>query len=92
MQAAADVANMFLDIPDGFTAPATAAKQRQIVAVPLGMIARDQAQERRLSCAVGAGDLPVFVRIHGPGELIKNRAIVIRHDAIAQLNTRLVAV
>ncbi len=39
MQAAAHIADMFFDIPDGFAAAATAAKQRQIVAVTLRVIA-----------------------------------------------------
>ncbi len=45
MQAAADVADMAFDIPDGFPAAASAAKQRQIVAVALRMIAGDQAEQ-----------------------------------------------
>ena len=44
VQAAADVTNMFFDIPDGFTAAAAAAKQGQIVTVSLGMIAGDQTE------------------------------------------------
>ena len=46
MQAAADIADMLFDIPDGFTASATAAKQGQIVTVALRMIAGDEAQQR----------------------------------------------
>ncbi len=43
MQAAADVADMALDLPDGF-ATCAAAEQRQIVAVALRMIAGDQTE------------------------------------------------
>lgn len=59
MQAAADVADMLFNIPDGLTAAAPAAKEREIVAVALRMIAGDQAQQRRFTGAVGTDDLPV---------------------------------
>lgn len=60
MQAAADVADMLFDVPDGLAAAATAAKEREIVAVALRMIASDKAQQRGFTGAVGADDLPVF--------------------------------
>lgn len=60
MQAAADVADMLFNIPDGLTAAAPAAKEREIVAVALRMIPGDQAQQRRFTGAVGTDDLPVF--------------------------------
>ncbi len=66
MQAAADVADMLFNIPDGLTAAALAAKEREIVAVALRMIPGDQAQQRRFTGAVGTDDLPVFAWIHGP--------------------------
>jgi len=44
MQAAADVTDMTLDIPDGFSTAATTAKQRQVITVPLCMIAGDQTE------------------------------------------------
>ncbi len=66
MQAAADVADMLFNIPDGLTAAAPAAKEREIVAVALRMIPGDQAQQRRFTGAVGTDDLPVFAWIHGP--------------------------
>lgn len=66
MQAAADVADMLFNIPDGLTAAAPAAKEREIVAVALRMIPGDQAQQRRFTGAVGTDDLLVFARIHGP--------------------------
>lgn len=53
MQAAADVADMLFNIPDGLTAAAPAAKEREIVAVALRMIPGDQAQQRRFTGAVG---------------------------------------
>lgn len=66
MQAAADVADMLFNIPDGLTAAAPAAKEREIVAVALRMIPGDQAQQRRFTGAVGTDDLPVLAWIHGP--------------------------
>ena len=66
MQAAADVADMLFNIPDGLTAAAPAAKEREIVAVALRMIPGDQAQQRRFTGSVGTDDLLVFARIHGP--------------------------
>ena len=41
MQTAADVADVFFDIPDSFTAATATAKQGQVVAVALGVIAGD---------------------------------------------------
>jgi hypothetical protein len=41
MQAAADITNVFFDIPDSFTAAPASAKQGQVVAISLGMIAGD---------------------------------------------------
>jgi hypothetical protein len=72
MQTAADVANMLFDVPDGFAASATAAKQRQIVTVTLRMIAGDQAQQRRFSRAVRASDLPVIAWVYRPAQLVKD--------------------
>ncbi|MNS72137.1 hypothetical protein D3C72_1055380 [compost metagenome] len=92
MQAAADVADVFFDIPDGFTAAATTAKQRQIVTVTLGMIAGNQAQQRGFPRAVGAGDLPVLTGVHRPAQSIENWAIVIRDSTVFQLDARLVVV
>ena len=66
MQAAADVADMFFDIPDGFAAAATPTEQRQIVAIALRVIAGDQAQQRGFPRAVGADNLPVLARIDRP--------------------------
>ncbi|MPN29768.1 hypothetical protein SDC9_177221 [bioreactor metagenome] len=88
MQAAADIANVFFDIPDSFPTAATTTKQRQIVAVTLRMVAGDQAEQRRFSCPVGADNLPVFAGIDLPAQTIENRAIVIRHDAIPEDDPR----
>ena len=68
---------MFFDIPDGFTAAAAAAEQGQIVTVSLGMVAGDQAEQRRFTGAVGADDLPVFAGIDRPTEAIDDRAVVV---------------
>ncbi len=92
MQTAANVANVFFDIPDSFTAAATAAKQRQIVAITLRVIAGDQTQQRRFPRAVGADNLPVLPRINRPAQVVKDRAIVIRDHAITQHDARLVGI
>ena len=44
VQAAADVTDMLLNIPDRFPAAAAAAKQGQVVTIALGMVAGDQAE------------------------------------------------
>ena len=92
MQAAADVADMFFDIPDGFAAAATPTEQREVVAVALRMIAGDQAQQRGFPRAVGADNLPVLAWIDRPVEVIKDRAIVISDHPIAQHDARLVGI
>ena len=66
MQAAADVADMLFNIPDGLAAAAAAAKEGEIVAVALRMIAGDKAQQRGFTGAVGADELKVLARAHGP--------------------------
>ena len=92
MQAAADVADMFFYIPDGFAAAATPTKQRQIVAIALRVIAGDQAQQRGFPRAVRADNLPVFAGIDRPAKTVEDRAIVIRDNPISQYDARLVGI
>ena len=88
MQAAADVADMALDLPDGFPAATAAAEQRQIVAVALRMIAGDQTEQRGFTGAVRADDLPMFAGVNLPVEMIEDRPIVIADHAVAQDDQR----
>ena len=92
LKAAADVADMFFNIPDGFTAAATTAKQREIVAIALRMVAGDEAQQRGFSRAIRADNLPVLARIHRPAKMVKDRAVVIRDDTITQHDAWLVRI
>ena len=88
MQATTDIANVFFDIPDGFTAATTTAKQRQIVTVSLWVVTGYQAEQRGFSGAVGADNLPVLTGIYLPAQAIENRTIVVRHDAILEDDPR----
>lgn len=63
VQAAADIADVLFDIPDGFPAAAATAEQGEIVAVSLRVIPGDQAQQRGFTRPVGADDLPVLTRL-----------------------------
>ncbi|KMQ81637.1 hypothetical protein RF55_25682, partial [Lasius niger] len=88
MQAAADVADMAFDFPDGFPAAAAAAEQRQIVAVALRVIAGDQTEQGGFAGAVWADYLPVFTRVNLPVEMIEDRPIVIADHAVTQDDQR----
>ena len=82
MQAATDIADMLLNIPDGFSTAPTAAKQRQVVTVSLGVIAGYQAEKGRLSGAIRADYLPVLAASDLPAEAVQDRTVVIRDRSL----------
>ena len=77
MQTAADVANMLFDVPDGFTAAAAAAKEGQVVAVALRMVAGHQTEQGRFPGAVGTDDLPVLTGVNRPAQALDDRPVVV---------------
>ncbi|MNE92594.1 hypothetical protein D3C80_1903380 [compost metagenome] len=75
---------MAFDVPDGFSAAATAAEQGKIVAVALWVIAGDQAEQGRFTGTVRANDLPVLTGVNLPVEMIKDGAIVVTDHPVTQ--------
>ena len=61
-----DVADAFLDVPDAFAGASSAVEQDDVVGIRLGVVAADQAQERRFSGTVGSDQRPFLSAPHRP--------------------------
>ena len=75
MQFRAHEADLALDVPDGLTAPPGPSKEFDITGIGHRIVSRDQAQQRALAAAVGAGQHPMFSFPHRPVQTVQDHPL-----------------
>src|SRR5262249_36301778 len=69
-------ADVALDFPDALACTALAAKESNVVAVGLRVVATEQAEQRRFAGAVGTENSPAFAGSHRPGDIAEDGALI----------------
>ena len=80
----ADVAYMFLNVPDTFARTAPAAKERHIAGIALRIVSTDDAEQGGLACPVLSLQGPVLAASDEPVEIFEYCAIAVLDAHVTQ--------
>ena len=84
-----DVSDVFLYLPNAFSAASFTAEQRNVASIALRIIGTYQAEEGRLSGSVLTAQRPFLATLHRPVEFFQDSTLAIADAYLIQIDNML---